>query len=213
MKVVYIFVILATLIVSAPAATAALRDTLASSPEKVTPLLAGMQAPNSTLTTPEGDPVSLHALTSQAPAVVLFYRGGWCPYCNRQLAELKNIEEQLLELGYQILAISPQSTDSLNEQALKTEFAAQLFTDTSLASLREFGIGFYLDAQTQERYKQHGIALTLDDNGKAVLPAPAVFILDTGAKIQFSYVNPDYKARPSANMILAVARAIAEDNQ
>lgn len=201
------------LLLCAPVVCADIRDTFAASPETVTPLLEGMQVPNSQLRTPDGAPVSLHALTMQSPSVLLFYRGGWCPYCNRQLAELKNIEQQLTDLGYQILAVSPQSTEGLKDQQLETEFAAQLFTGTSLESLKHFGIGFYLDKATQQRYQGHNIDLTLAENGKAVLPAPALFIIDSQGIIQFSYVNPDYRARPSANMVLAVAEAIAEDIQ
>lgn len=62
----------------------------------------------------------------EKPSIILFYRGGWCPYCNRQLAELKNIEQDLVDLGYQVLAISPESPDRLQEQKLETEFAVTL---------------------------------------------------------------------------------------
>ncbi len=76
------------------------RTQIADTAENVTPLLIGQTVPNSTLQTVDGDPVSLKALTMQKPTVLIFYRGGWCPYCNRQLSGLKNIEGQLDELGY-----------------------------------------------------------------------------------------------------------------
>jgi thiol-disulfide isomerase/thioredoxin len=81
------------------------RTQIADSAQNVTPLLIGQAAPNSKLQTVDGDPVSLKALTMQKPTVLIFYRGGWCPYCNSQLAGLKEIEGQLDDLGYQILAI------------------------------------------------------------------------------------------------------------
>ncbi len=212
MKTTSFGILLILILLSVPAASAALRDDFASSPEAVTPLLEGMQIPDATFRTPDGDPVSLRALALEGPSVLLFYRGGWCPYCNRQLSALKNIEAQLTGLGYQILAVSPQSPKELKNQSLQTDFAAKLFTDTSLQALKDFGIGFYVDAQTQSRYQQHGIALTQTDAGKAVLPAPAVFIIDSQGQIQFSYVNPDYRARPSAEMVLAVARALVNEH-
>jgi thiol-disulfide isomerase/thioredoxin len=93
---------------------------IADSAQSITPLLIGQTAPNSTLHTVDGDPVSLKALTMQKTTVLIFYRGGWCPYCNRQLAGLKDIESQLDQLGYQILAISPETPAQLQEQKLQT---------------------------------------------------------------------------------------------
>ncbi|WP_414829283.1 peroxiredoxin-like family protein [Alteromonas sp. H39] len=189
------------------------RGTIADAAQNVTPLLNGMSAPNTTLRTPSGAPVSLKAIMVNKPTLVLFYRGGWCPYCNRQLAELKNIEEPLSELGYQIVAISPQTPQQLKSQMLESEFAAQLYSDSSLDTLKGFGIAFYLDDNTQQRYQEHGIALTQDGSGKSVLPAPALFFLDQKGVIEFSYVNPDYKVRPSAELVLAIASSLSKNNK
>jgi thiol-disulfide isomerase/thioredoxin len=71
------------------------RTQIADTALNVTPLLIGQSAPNSKLKTVDGDPVSLKALTMQKPTVLIFYRGGWCPYCNRQLAGLKDLEGDL----------------------------------------------------------------------------------------------------------------------
>jgi thiol-disulfide isomerase/thioredoxin len=93
---------------------------IADSAQSITPLLIGQTAPNSTLHTVDSDPVSLKALTMQKTTVLIFYRGGWCPYCNRQLAGLKDIESQLDQFDYQILAISPETPAQLQEQKLQT---------------------------------------------------------------------------------------------
>ena len=184
------------------------RTKIADSAENVTPLLIGQSAPNSTLQTVEGDPVSLKALTMQKPTVLIFYRGGWCPYCNRQLAGLKEIEGPLDELGYQILAISPETPAQLQEQKLQTKFTVQLLADPDLEAISGFGIGFYVQDKTRNTYKtKWNIDLTSDKtSGIAVLPAPAVFILDTSGKIVFSYVNPDIKTRLSEQLLYQAAK-------
>jgi alkyl hydroperoxide reductase subunit AhpC len=89
------------------------RTAIADKAENITPILNGASAPNVTVKTADGSPVSLNALIMQKPSVVIFYRGGWCPYCSRQLAELKSIEQELVDEGYQILAISPESPEKL----------------------------------------------------------------------------------------------------
>jgi peroxiredoxin len=184
------------------------RTQIADTAENVTPLLIGQTAPNSTIQTVDGDPVSLKALTMQKPTVLIFYRGGWCPYCNRQLAGLKDIEGQLDELGYQILAISPETPAQLQQQKLQTKFSVTLLADPDLEAISGFGIGFYVpDAQRSTYKSKWDINLTSDKtSGTAVLPAPAVFILDTKGKVLFSYVNPDIKTRISPELLYQAAK-------
>ncbi|MEP4892479.1 MAG: peroxiredoxin-like family protein [Aliiglaciecola sp.] len=184
------------------------RTVIAESPEDVTPLLNGQTIPSVTLRTAGGAPVSLQAMVMQQPTIILFYRGGWCPYCSRQLAELKDIEQPLLEMGYQILAISPESPTRLQEQKLETEFAVQLLSDESLQAIKGFGIGFYVPNKTKENYKaKKNIELTAESSSdRAVLPAPSVFITDKTGLIKFNYVNPNFRVRPSAELLLQAAK-------
>lgn len=184
---------------------------LAPEAKAVTPLLNGMKVPAVTLQFPDGSPVSLKALIMEKPTVILFYRGGWCPYCNQQFAELQTIEDKLIDLGYQILAISPQTPNALQAQELETEMKVQQLSDAKLDALREFGIGFYVDTATAIKYAAYNIDLTKDDTDTPVLPAPAVFIVNQDGLVEFSYVNPDYKVRPSAQLILSVAEVLANE--
>lgn len=184
------------------------RSQIADSAENVTPLLISQTAPNSKLKTLDGDPVSLRALTMQKPTVLIFYRGGWCPYCNRQLAGLKDIEGRLDELGYQILGISPETPAQLQEQKLQTKFSIQLLADPDLEAISGFGIGYYVADEKRSTYKSKwDIKLTSDKaTGKGVLPAPAVFILNTAGEVVFSYVNPDIKIRISPELLFQAAK-------
>ncbi len=205
------------LLIAAFAATAALstsvlaldRTVIADKAENVTPLLNGSIAPNVTVKTAGDSPVSLRALLMQKPTVLIFYRGGWCPYCSRQLAELKSIEQELVDEGYQVLALSPESPEKLQSQKLDTEFAVTLISDESLAAIRGFGVAFYVPSDTRKLYKdQMNVDLTADETKTAVLPAPAIFILDEMGIVQFNYVNPDFKVRPSAALVLSAAKLV-----
>lgn len=185
------------------------RTVIANKAENVTPLLNGTTAPNVTVKTADGSPVSLRALLMQKPTVLIFYRGGWCPYCSRQLAELKSIEQDLVNEGYQILAISPESPKKLQSQKLETEFAVTLISDESLDAIRGFGVGYYVPNDTRKLYRDRmDVNLTEDKTEQGVLPAPAIFIIDEAGTIQFSYVNPDYTVRPSAELVLSAAKLV-----
>ncbi|MBT1451809.1 AhpC/TSA family protein [Glaciecola sp. XM2] len=184
------------------------RSVIADKAENVTPILNGANVPNVMVQTAEGSPVSLPALLMQKPAVIVFYRGGWCPYCSRQLAELKDIEQELVAEGYQILAISPETPEKLQSQKLETEFAAQLISDADLNAIKSFGIGFYVENETRNRYKTFEIELASDETERSVMPAPAIFITDTSGKVLFNYVNPDFRTRPSAALVLSAAKLV-----
>jgi peroxiredoxin len=96
----------------------------------------------------------------------------------------------------------------LQEQKLQTKFAVQLLADPELEAISGFGIGFYVPDEKRTTYKSKwDISLTSDKvSGKAVLPAPAVFILDTNGKVLFSYVNPDFKTRISPELLYQAAK-------
>lgn len=206
------WLLMAALALSAAVSTSASaldRTIIADEAENVTPLLNGSIAPNVKVKTADGTPVSLQALLMQKPTVLIFYRGGWCPYCSRQLAGLKSIEKELVAEGYQVLAVSPESPEKLQSQKLDTEFAVTLISDESLAAIRGFGVGFYVPSDTRKLYKDRmNVDLTADITNKAVLPAPAIFILDESGRIQFNYVNPDYTVRPSAALVLSAAKLV-----
>lgn len=205
-------ILLLTLVLSVLIASSSMAEPREIAPEAtaVRPLLNGMTIPNVTVKLPDGSPVSLAALTMQKPTVILFYRGGWCPYCNRQFAELQTVEQDIVDLGYQILAISPETPENLQKQALKAEMNVTQLSDTDLNAIREFGLGFEVDKVTQMRYAANNINLAKDDAGNAVLPAPGVFIVNQKGLVEFSYVNPDFKVRPSAELILSVAEVLAK---
>jgi len=206
------WLLLAALALSAAVSTTVLaidRTVIADKAENVTPLLNGTTAPNVTVKTVDGSTVSLQALLMQKPTVLIFYRGGWCPYCSRQLAELKSIEQDLVNEGYQVLAISPESPEKLSSQKLETEFAVTLISDESLSAIRGFGVGYYVPNDTRKLYKDRmDVNLTVDTTEQAVLPAPAIFIIDEAGTVQFSYVNPDYTVRPSAELVLSAAKLV-----
>jgi peroxiredoxin len=179
--------------------------------EDVTPILNGATVPKATVKTADGSPVSLQAMLMQKPSVVVFYRGGWCPYCSRQLAELKDIEQDLVAEGYQIIAISPESVEKLQSQKLETEFAATLISDDKLEAIKAFGIGFYVPNDTRKLYKDRmNVELTADTEDRAVLPAPAIFITNTEGQVVFSYVNPNFRVRPSAALVLSAAKLVKQ---
>ncbi|SFD93927.1 peroxiredoxin-like family protein [Thermophagus xiamenensis] len=171
--------------------------------EDISPLLNGETVPNAMLTSPDGKKFQLKEIVGQKPTVLLFYRGGWCPFCNAHLLEIQGVQNQVVNLGYQIIAISPDSPQNLIATDEKQDLAYSLYSDAEGKLIKAMGLAF----KAPERYS----GMLLEKSGglnPGFLPVPAVFVLDTSGKILFEYINPDYKTRLKADMLMAVLKSI-----
>ncbi len=187
---------------------------LAASAAEVRPLLLGSAMPDVALHAVDGKPVSLKRQVDGKPAILVFYRGGWCPYCNLQLSELRLITKDAEALGYQMIAISPDRPEELARTLTKDKLDYTLLSDAKADALRAFGIGFRVDDATIKQYLGYGIDLEkASGQSHHALPVPSVFIVDANGILQFSYTHPDYKVRVPGSVVMAAAKAIAERKQ
>lgn len=178
------------------------------SAEEVCPILVGMKIPTVIVKTMDGNEVSLYDVISKKPTVLIFYRGGWCPYCNLQLGQLQEIETQLMNMGYQIVAISADRYEKLKESIQKKNIKYTLLSDSTMKAAQSFRIAFHVDDSTVKKYKEYGLNIEEASGEKHhILPVTSVFVLKTNGTIIFSYVNPDYKVRISPEVLIAVAKA------
>lgn len=204
-----IFLLLSITVLSAPFLQA---QDYAETADKVTPLLISSEIPDVSLKNIEGETVSLRDKVYEQPTILVFYRGGWCPYCNRHLSELKKIEEDLYEIGYQILAISPDRPEKLKATLNENELGYTLLSDSPMKVTKAFGLAFKVDSKTVERYKSLGIDLEADSGyDHHLLPAPAVYIINTEGIVRFNYVNPNYRERINGDVLLSAAKAYFEE--
>ncbi len=181
---------------------------LAHAETNSTPLKVGDSIPDVKLRTEDDKEVSLRKLVSEKPTVLIFYRGGWCPFCNRQLQSLAGIEDDLNKAGVQLLAISMDQPSKLKATPDREKLHYRLLSDSDAAAATAFGIAFKVDDKTVEKYKGYGINLdAASGKDHHILPHPAVFVADTSGKIRFAHVNPDYKVRLEPKEILKAAQA------
>ncbi len=167
----------------------------------ICPILVGEKLPEASLRNTEGQIVKLHDLINQKPTVLVFYRGGWCPYCNNQLSGLAEIENSVLGLGYQIIAVSPD--DYQNLQA-KEEINYTLLSDPKANLIQDIGIGF----KTPDTLVSFIESKKPKANVTDILPVPTVLVLNKDGIILFEYINPDYKQRISGEMLLAILKTL-----
>jgi len=176
---------------------------------------AGVAAPGAVLPDVElldvhGAPTSLFAVTGGRPAVIVFYRGAWCPYCN---IALKTYQDQLLpqlnEHGVALVAISPQKPDGSLSSQQKNALAFPVMSDPGNVLADRLGILTTPSARAQAAMAQLGLDLTAANaDGTPTLPMPTVVIADADHTIRWIDVHPDYTNRTEVVDIINVLDAV-----
>ena len=161
-------------------------------------------APNFTSIDQNSKTVSLKELLKKGSVVMVFYRGEWCPYCNKQLMELEDSMSLITKKGASIIAVSPEKQENISKTIQKTKATYSVLSDDSLKIMSAYKVAFELDEQTNEKYKKWGINL-LEKNGTNGnnLPVPAVYIINKEGKISYRYFDVNYKKRVSVSEILS----------
>jgi peroxiredoxin len=184
----------------------------ASDQFEVQPLLIGQKIPTINLLRPDSSSVSLNRLLSKQPSILIFYRGGWCPYCNRHMAEIQSIEDDLINEGYQILAISADRPSRLPSSIKKHDINYTLLSDHTLEGTRKMGLAFTVSPQRYQQLKANGIDLEKASGmTHHQLPVPAIYIVSTDGTVLFNYVNPDYRRKVPSEVLKSAADFFIDD--
>ena len=176
--------------------------------EEICPILIGTELPDAKVTDIDGNSVQVSDLVKDKPTMMIVYRGSWCPYCNRHFGKLQEIEEELMEMGFQIMALSPDKPENLNKTIKKNDLTYTLVSDSKMNLIDALGLSFKVDDKTLKKYKLYGINLEkASGESHNRLPVPAILIVNAEGIVTFTYVNPDYSVRADAGLVLAAAKA------
>ncbi len=166
-------------------------------------LFINSKAPEFKLKDQTGVEISLKELRKKGPVVILFYRGAWCPFCNRQLKALQDSLGQIYTRGAQVVAITPELPEGIDSTVKKTGAIFPILHDKDMKLSTEYQVVYNVDDRTLGRYRTGGIDL-LKANGQrtAMLPVPAVYIINTEGSVTYRYFNENYRTRVSVQEIL-----------
>jgi len=159
--------------------------------------------------------VSLDQIVEAGPSVIVFYRGGWCPYCNLALRTYqRELLPELDAFGARLIAISPQSPDQSLSTAEKAELAFTVLSDPGSRVARSIGIAFQQADDVLAAQRQLGLDLAqVNAEGSTQLPRPTVLVVDQDRTVRFVDVQPDYTARTEVADILAALADIRDGRQ
>ncbi|HEY1819837.1 MAG TPA: peroxiredoxin-like family protein [Trebonia sp.] len=171
---------------------------------------AGVAAPGTQLAEAElldahGAPTSLYKAAGDGTAVLVFYRGAWCPYCNVALSAYQQyLLPALTERGVQLMAISPQAPDGSLSMQEKNDLAFAVLSDPGNGIARGLGILTQPSDEARAAQLELGLDLTaVNADGTIGLPMPTVAILDAGHVLRWIDVHPDYTTRTEPAQVLA----------
>jgi len=159
------------------------------------------------------NPVTLDQLVANGPAVIVFYRGGWCPYCNLALRTYqRELLPELDSFDACLVAISPQSPDQSLSTVEKAELDFTVLSDPGSRLARRIGISFQQSEDVLEAQRKLGLDLAqVNAEGSIDLPRPTVLIVDQEHTVRFVDVQPDYTARTEVADILRALSGMATD--
>lgn len=162
---------------------------VAATPFDVSPLLIGETVPDGNLVDAKGIVVTFYSLIAEKPAVVIFYRGDWCPNCITHFkTEITPNLQAISDLGYRLVAISPDAPEKLISTSGKTQIDPSVFYgDCDVSLSKAFGIAH----KHGEFMKDVIIKASGGKNTSPDLPVPAVIVIGTDRKIIFEYINPN----------------------
>lgn len=182
-------------------------------PAKDTPgLKVGQSVPAASMTTTNGARLDLASMLAKGPVVVTFYRGGWCPYCTKALAQWGPMLDEFEAAGVSLLFVSPETAEHAATTGEKHAPGVTIACDADGAMAGAFRVAFAMPADLQTKYKGFGVDLaTRNATGRWELPAPATFVIDRKGIVRWVFADWDYQKRADPNEVLAFVTANAAD--
>lgn len=166
-------------------------------------LKVGDQAPLFITLNHNNATIDLTEMLKKGKVVLVFYRGAWCPYCNRHMGNLQDSLNLILDKGASIITISPETDQSIEKTISKTKASFNIVHDSAYVIMKKYGVAFKVSESTVKKYKLFGIDLEESNGNKDnILPVPATIIVNQDGTINYIHFDENYKKRLSIKEIV-----------
>jgi peroxiredoxin len=140
--------------------------------------------------------VDLAEILKTRKVVLVFYRGAWCPYCNKHMSNLQDSLQLIENKGATLISISPEIEQSIDKTIKKTKASFNIVHDSSYVIMKKYGVAFKVNDSTVKKYKLFGIDLEESNGNKDnILPVPATIIINQNGTISYIHFDENYKNR------------------
>lgn len=177
--------------------------TIGAQNENFNSLKVGDKAPVFSKLDQHKDTVDLDSLLQKGKVVILFYRGAWCPHCNRYMSYFQDSLSMITKKGVRVIAITPEVDSSIKISIAKTKVQFSIIHDSAYTIMNKYGVSFKVKNKTILKYKLGGINVgKANGNKDNILPVPATFIINKDGTINYIHFDENYKKRLSISEIL-----------
>lgn len=171
----------------------------------------GDEVPDFTLPGAKGEPFTLYEALSKGPVVLTWYRGGWCPYCNLQLAAYQRILPRIEKLGARLVAVSPELPDKSLTTTERNGLQFTVLSDRNLKVAESYGLVFKLTPEVERLYAE--FFDMSEYNGEEAkrneLPLAATYVIGTDRRIAWAFLESDYTLRAEPQDLLDALKELA----
>ncbi len=168
----------------------------------------GSQLSDFMVTTYDGQATTLYNLLQNQINFIIFYRGGWCPYCNYHVKQLTEFYPLFKKENIQLILISADDVDG--ETLLKNTYRIPfpLISDSLLIAHEAFNVTLQFN-ELEVLTAKILYDLELESWSKQPhykIAVPAYFLLDQQGIVKWEHIAQDYTVRPSPKQLLSVAK-------
>jgi peroxiredoxin len=154
----------------------------------------GSKAPPISATDVAGKAVTIKSLSDKNGVVLVFFRSAkWCPFCQKQLIELKAAQAPLAQRGYRLVALSYDNAEVLTTFTTKQQIPFTFLSDQGSTTIDAFKLR---DPQYKEGSFAYGV------------PMPAIMVISAKGIVQAKLAEEGYRNRPAVAAVLAAVDAI-----
>ncbi len=168
----------------------------------------GDTAPEFVLPNAVGANISLYDSLLRGPVVLVWYRGGWCPYCNLQLQHIQKKLGDIEAAGGQVIAISPELPDKTMTTKERHKLEYQVLSDVDNNVADDYRLAYSVPDYVVDHYD---LSITLNEyngNDTRRLPLAATYIIDKSGVIEYAFLDADYKNRASPEEIITILKQL-----
>lgn len=168
----------------------------------------GDKAPDFALYNASSEEITLQSYLDRGPVVLMWYRGGWCPYCNITLSAMQTRLNDIQKAGGQLIALTPEVPDSSLSTKEKNELQFEVLSDVNNEVAKKYGIVFRLNEKVAEYYNNGFGLQNYNGNEDNELPLAATYVIDKDGTIQYAFLNADYTKRAEPDTVINVLKRI-----
>jgi peroxiredoxin len=151
-----------------------------------------------------GNKINSDEILEKNQILLIFYRGNWCPYCNKHLKSLEENLQNLQAKNIKVLLVSPEKQAKINETSVKFHNSFSIIYDSDDIIMNNYKVAFNVTKENVPKYFEFTLKKVMEYNEKEnfVLPVPATYLIGKDKKIKYVQYDPDYKNRSNIEDVL-----------